>query len=115
MKHRTLTRKRAVQLLAYDRKTGILRRRPGTYRAGRNCPERIGTVNKDGYLVVKIDGHVYIAHRLIFFMETGRWPDPTCDHKNRRCRDNRWSNLREASHLVQTLNRSITRSHHVVS
>lgn len=110
MKHRSLTVDRARHLLIYSRETGELRRRPGTYRYDPRCKEVISTVNKDGYLVVKLDGHVYLAHRIIFFMEIGRWPEPTVDHEDRNPLNNRWSNLREATHLLQTQNRSISRA-----
>lgn len=110
MKHKSLTVERARHLLVYSRETGELRRRVGTFRADRRCKEVVSTINKDGYYVVKLDGHVYLAHRIIFFMETGRWAEPTVDHEDRDRLNNRWSNLREASFLLQTANRSIARA-----
>lgn len=109
MKHRQISVRRARHLLIYNVKTGALRRRPGTYRHERRCRPVVGTINKDGYLVVKLDGHTYLAHRIIFFMMKKRWPEPTVDHRNRKGTDNRWRNLREASHLMQTRNRRISR------
>lgn len=73
--------------------------RPGRYA------DTVKTVDKDGYLLVKLDGYCYRAHRVIFLMMTGRWPKPTCDHISRNTLDNRWSNLREATHAEQTANR----------
>lgn len=39
-------------------------------------------------------------------MQTGQWPDPEVDHKNRKHDDNRWRNLREATRLQNTANHS---------
>jgi hypothetical protein len=40
---------------------------------------------------------MYKSHRVIWLMQTGRWPEPECDHLNRKRSDNRWSNLRQAT------------------
>lgn len=77
----TLTAERARELLDYDPVTGVLRKRSkhdGSWR-------EVTTLNRDSYLCVKLDQKVYIAHRVIFLVMTGRWPHPTIDHLN-RCR-----------------------------
>jgi len=108
-KSRALTPERARALLSYDPETGIVRRRPETVARGKKAAPEVSTVNKDGYLCVKIDGTVYLLHRVIFLIMEPRWAEPTVDHENRKPLDNRWLNLREASHKLQTENRSITR------
>lgn len=103
----TLTAERARELLDYDPVTGVLRKRnrqTGVWR-------ELNTLNKDGYFNVTIDKKTYIAHRVIFLMMTGRWPDPTVDHVNRVKTDNRWSNLRESSVADNTRNRGSYRRH----
>lgn len=50
-------------------------------------------------------GHHYSAHRVIIAMVTGQWPSQIVDHDNRDGEDNRWSNLRCASHSENSRNR----------
>ena len=54
--------------------------------------------------IIHLFGEVYIEHRLIWFMQTGKWPIGDIDHINHDESDNRWSNLREVSHAENTLN-----------
>lgn len=53
-----------------------------------------GSKDKDGYLIIKIKGKQYKAHRLIWFMTHGEFPDGEIDHINRKRTDNRIDNLR---------------------
>lgn len=48
-------------------------------------------------VIIKIDGHRYEANRLAWLYMTGSWPECEVDHENRRPRDNRWLNLRDAT------------------
>lgn len=89
------------KLLSYDRGTGIL-----TWLecpAGGNGARRVkpGTPvqcrNAYGRVVVRINGALYQAHRIIWFLETGTWPPHEIDHINGICHDNRWCNLRLAT------------------
>ena len=51
--------------------------------------------NSKGYLIVTVDFKSYMAHRIIWKMETGEDPgDKLIDHKNRTRDDNSWNNLR---------------------
>lgn len=51
---------------------------------------------KDGYLVVRINGYGYSAHRLAWFYVNGVWPG-IIDHKDRNPLNNAIANLREAT------------------
>ena len=64
-------------------------------RAGKG--DIAGAINKCGYRHIKIDGHVYYAHRLAWLHFHGRWPDDMIDHINGDRADNRICNLREAT------------------
>lgn len=100
----SLKAERAHEIFRYDQETGALfwRVQRGRQKAGGIA----STVNKDGYLQVCCDGKTYLAHRVIFLMQVGRWPTPTIDHLDRNKTNNRWHNLREATHRENLLNRS---------
>lgn len=55
-----------------------------------------GSKDKDGYLIMKIKGKQYKAHRLIFAYFNGYFPIEI-DHINRVRTDNRIENLRSAT------------------
>lgn len=90
------------RILSYDPDTGIFRWRvkhskkvvPGTEAGG---------VNVAGYIVIGIDGKCYYAHRLAWLYMTGEWPRQV-DHNDTIKRNNRWSNLRIATHQQNVLN-----------
>jgi len=63
-----------------------------------------GSLDKDGYRRIHIDGRLYGAHRLAWFHETGKWPDAQIDHRNLNRDDNRFSNLREATNAQNQAN-----------
>lgn len=50
--------------------------------------------NQKGYLRVGLDGRRVYAHRLVWALVTGKWPDGDVDHKNGIKSDNRLVNLR---------------------
>ena len=54
-----------------------------------------GSLDKDGYLIIKIKGKQYKAHRLVFAYHNGYFPTMEIDHINRNRLDNRIENLRE--------------------
>lgn len=56
-----------------------------------------------GYLSVSIAGKQYLAHRIIFMMMEGYWPEHI-DHINHNKADNRWANLREVQQEVNNRN-----------
>lgn len=49
------------------------------------------------YLGIGIDGRIYYAHRLAWFLTHGCWPAADIDHINGEYADNRLVNLREAT------------------
>lgn len=64
-----------------------------------------GSVNK-GYRQIKIDGRGFKAHRIVWLLETGEWPEGQIDHINRDKLDNRFYNLRDVDNYTNCLNRS---------
>ena len=64
----------------------------------------------NGYVVVTftMDGVIYNiqGHRLAYAMETGAWPTAEIDHENLDRGDNRFANLRDATHFQNNQNKS---------
>lgn len=57
--------------------------------------------------IIKIFGEVYIEHRLIWFMQTGVWPEHDIDHENHNESDNSWNNLKPKTKLENNKNNSL--------
>jgi len=55
---------------------------------------RAGTLRPDGYVQIRINGKLYLAHRLAWFYVYGEWPSCEIDHISRNRSDNRITNLR---------------------
>ena len=90
------------QILDFNHETGILtwkEPRRGML-VGANAGKRVL-----GYLQTQIDGKAYYNHRLIWLYVTGTWPVCLIDHINGNRADNRFCNLREATHAENMRNR----------
>ncbi len=77
---------------------------------GPRSGQRVGDPNcisKDRYLRIWISGKCYLAHRLAWFYMTGEWPPYQVDHENLDKSDNRWKNLRPASHAQNNANHRV--------
>lgn len=71
----------------------------------------VGSINKvNGYVTVHFSGKTVYAHRLAFYIVTGRWPDNDIDHINGNRQDNRWQNLREATRSQNLMNKRTKRN-----
>jgi len=97
-----LTQERLKELFAYDPLIGSFVRkvRRGSGRAG----DLAGTDNGCGYLQIRVDRHVYVAHRLAWLYITGEWPKDQIDHVNGVRDDNRIDNLRAATNSENQCN-----------
>lgn len=65
-----------------------------------------GTLNGSNYLVIRVSGKSYYAHRLVWLYITGRFPINLIDHINGDRSDNKLNNLREATYQENALNRA---------
>lgn len=103
-----ITREQLKQLLEYDPNTGTftwLSCKAGQVQPGAAA----GHIRKDGYASIKIGGKAYKAHRLAWLYMTGNWPEEI-DHRDRDPSNNRWENLREATHAENCRNRIYSNS-----
>lgn len=69
--------------------------------------EIAGTINKDGYSIVRINYELYKAHNIIWKMLTGNDPEFEIDHiKKSIPANNRIENLRDVTHQENIKNKS---------
>lgn len=115
-----LTQDRLCRLFNYDPETGDLRwrERPRedfislrgqmTWNA-KYAGKIAGYVDAHGYKTVGIDSRHYHAHRIIWCMVHGYWPDQV-DHEEHNRADNRLDKLHEANNLTNRRNQKMHRS-----
>ena len=105
----TLSFDRANTLLDYDPLTGAFRWK--IYRNSQALAgQPAGSLNVHGYVVIKVDGVFYLAHRLAWLMVYGSFPAEHLDHVNHKRADNRISNLRLACRQENAKNRTKSRN-----
>lgn len=92
----------ARSLLSYDPATGALDWKRPPRRGVAAGPA--GHLNSEGYKIVGYKGHEYMAVHLIWFLQTGGWPEHGVDHKDRDQSNDRWSNLRLATYTQNNQN-----------
>lgn len=80
-------------LLHYDSGTGRFSWIAPTNRRIR-AGQLAGCTRSDGYVTIKVDGKIYLAHRLAWLYTHGALPEMDIDHVNGIPCDNRMNNLR---------------------
>ncbi|HKY52809.1 MAG TPA: HNH endonuclease [Anaerolineales bacterium] len=97
MKKLSLDIKALKEVLSYDPESGLF-----TWQKRTSTCVRVGAVAgcKDayGYVVIRIYGVLYKAHRLAFAFMGKELGDSLVDHKDGNPSNNRFSNLRPATH-----------------
>jgi hypothetical protein len=88
-------------LLRYDPVTGDLYWKLNNKMAGHK--------HKSGYINIKVKGRMYRAHRVVWAMAYGKFPDLMIDHINGIPCDNRLENLRQASASINQQNQKTAR------
>jgi hypothetical protein len=125
-KRAVITAAQARAILDYNPETGGFRwkaRTPEMFPPGgrsadwqcRNWNSRwagqpAGTLHPGGHVIIRVFGKNYKAHRLAWLLMTGEWPKEEIDHKNLAGSDNRWANLREATHHQNMANKHAQRN-----
>ena len=102
VRRKMLTQERLKELLHYDNETGIFIWLINKGRTKKG--DAAGTVKNNGYVGIMINRKIYAAHRLAWFYITGEFPKNYIDHKNHIRTDNRFINLREATHKENSQN-----------
>lgn len=90
-----LSATRLRELLDYDHETGhFFWKIRINSRIGPGHPA--GTIDRDGYTVIRVDHRPYKAHRLAWLFVYDEWPKGLIDHKDRSRSNNAIANLRVA-------------------
>lgn len=98
-----LTIDRLKEVLHYEPSTGVftwLKITRGKAAVG----DVAGCTNRDGYIVISVDGRQYKAHRLAWFYAHGTWPAGAIDHRDHVKANNAITNLRDATDAVNNQN-----------
>lgn len=105
IKEAALNQKELKRQLYYNQHTGIF-----TWLVSNSNCIKIGDIagcKQNIYFEIRIKTLIYKIHRLAFLYMTGIWPIYEVDHINHDSLDNRWCNLRPATHQENHKNTSI--------
>ena len=101
---------RLKELLSYDESTGYftwIKSTSNRVPVGRVC----NTPNsKAGYIQIRIDGTVYLSHRLVWLYIHGSMPDGQIDHIDHVKTNNLISNLRVVDNKTNSQNQSMNKA-----
>lgn len=102
-----------LRVLSYDHESGELRWRdrndPG-FNSASLSGKVAGHLARDGYVRLYMRGVSYTAHRVIWKMVTGDEPPQYVDHIDGNKSNNKWDNLRLASHAENKQNSTTPKS-----
>jgi hypothetical protein len=89
---------------------GCFRWLPTSYFGKRNAGEVAGWPDDEGYWHIRVDGHLYLRHRLAWLYVNGEWPPSDLDHRNGKPGDDLIDNLRPASSSQNTANSKLSKA-----
>ena len=108
-REKSLTQERLKELFNYNPETGLFIRLKTT--ASNALKGSVaGSPPGRNYIHIAIDGNRYAAHRLAFLYMNGAFPVNQVDHKKHIKKDNRWSEMREATNQENGKNRSLNKN-----
>lgn len=92
----------AKDIFRYDPTTGIVTR--SVTRGPMVAGSAVGSFD-EGYLRVRVGRHLYLLHRVAWFLHYGTQPSAHVDHKNGKTTENWIGNLRDATPSQNAANR----------
>lgn len=93
----------------YDKNTGILYWKNVNLKSKMKSGDIAGSLSKDGYLRVMLNGFSYVVHRIILIMSGFLLSsEDVVDHKNGIKTDNTLDNLRIVDKVINARNRNLT-------
>jgi hypothetical protein len=91
-----ITQEKLKEVLEYNNELGTF-----TWKVSKANKIKVGSVagckNNLGYILIRIDGKIYLAHRLAWLYTHGSFPLNCIDHINQIKDDNRICNLRDVT------------------
>jgi hypothetical protein len=102
--NKNIDQKTLMEWLTYEQETGLFIWNKHKTRSKVQAGDVAGTKNVYGYIQIKINRTVYLAHRLAWLYVYGYMPTKHTDHINGIGTDNRIVNLREASASENQMN-----------
>ena len=91
-----LTQARLREVLEYSPESGAFIWKLSMSSTGLKGSEA-GVIASNGYVKIRVDGRLYLAHRMACLYMTGDWPADLIDHIDGKRSNNAWSNLRNAN------------------
>lgn len=98
-----MTHQQLKSMIEYDLTTGVFK-----WLVKPSQAVKVGDVagsTNDGYVRIKVGPKRYLAHVLAWFYVTGSWPEHEIDHKDGDGTNNRYDNLRPATHGQNAMNK----------
>lgn len=96
-----LTHEFVCSFLRYEDGYLYWKKQSGPAYAGK----QLTRINADGYICLSLKGRMLLAHRVIWFIHYGEWPNGQIDHINRNRKNNKLENLRVATNSTNQANR----------
>lgn len=93
-------------VLHCDDETGLLIRKKRTSNSVQ-IGDIAGNKHPNGYIGISVNGDHYPAHRIVWLLKTGEWPNGDIDHIDGDRSNNRFENLRQVDRRTNSRNQKL--------